>query len=266
MSIDAVLEGRARWCVSQGDCLATLPRLPDAAVDVVVTDPPYSAHVHKSVRSAKRMTMPDVEDSVCRTRRTVDLGFEHLSGHVRRNAARQFARVGKRWTLVFSDIESDWLWRLSLTAAGLEYIRTPVWHRIGGAPQFTGDRPATGVEAITLAHPKGRKRWNGGGKSGVYSFPIAANRFGADTRVHETQKPLELMLALVEDFTEPNDIVLDAFCGSGTTGVAAVRLGRRFIGIEQKPQHAQTAIERLMAEEQQLDLKDARRGQESLFR
>lgn len=277
MSIVDVLEGRAKYYVAHGDCRQIVLTLPDGAVDVTLADPPYSEHVHKSVRSARRAELADVDEYPCRTRRTVDLGFDHLGGYTRRWIAKHIARVTKRWSAVFADVESGWLWRLSFNGTGLDYIRTIEWHRIGGAPQFSGDRPAVGVESITLAHPKGRKRWNGGGKQGVYlaevdelpasyRVPIVANRIGGrQDRVHTTQKPLELMLALVDDFTEPGEVVFDPFCGSGTTGVAALRRGRRFIGIEGKEDNAAIARERLEAEEKQLDLADARAGQESLF-
>ena len=73
------------------------------------------------------------------------------------------------------------------------------------------------------------------------------------------------MLELVELFTDPGDIVLDPFCGSGTTGVACIRLGRRFIGIEKDAKYAAVAQERLLAESQGLNLRDARAGQLPMF-
>ena len=64
---------------------------------------------------------------------------------------------------------------------------------------------------------------------------------------------------------ETNDVVLDPFCGSGTTGVAAIRSGRRFIGIERDHAYAQVARERILAEKDGLALRDARAGQRGLF-
>lgn len=253
------------WQMLRGDCVELLPSV--GKVDHLISDPPYSEHVHRSVRTSGRNVAPDVVDFACRTRRTVDLGFEHLDEGIRVAVALWAAVNVARWTAVFSDIESSHLWREELEAQGLNYKRTAVWVRQGGAPQFTGDRPASGVEAITLAHPKGRSRWNGGGKAGVYTHPVVQNRLGQrGSRVHPTQKPLALMLALVEDFTSPGDLVLDPFAGSGTTGVACLRLGRRFIGIEQDAEHYETARERLEAEERGLSLQAARAGQEALFR
>jgi modification methylase len=73
------------------------------------------------------------------------------------------------------------------------------------------------------------------------------------------------MEALVADFTDPGDIILDPFCGSGTTGVAAIRLGRRFVGIERDPTYAQLARDRISAEVSGSTLSAQRAGQVALF-
>lgn len=265
-TIEQVFAGEARWCVVHGDCLDVLPMLPERSVDHVITDPPYSEHIHKSVRSSGRLGLLDVEKFECRTRRQVDLEFVHLSSVVRRGVARGVASAVRRWVLTFSDVESCWMWRLSYRAAGLDYVKTAEWHRLNGAPQFTGDRPAQSFETITLCHPRGRKRWNGGGKQGFYEYPIVLSRSGhRGERVHPTQKPHGLMAALIEDFTDPDDLILDPFCGSGTTGVAALRLGRRFIGIEREEKWAELSRERLRAEESGSTLAARRAGQTTLF-
>lgn len=256
------------WEILHGDCRDVLPTL--GPVDHILADPPYSARTHEGVRSAghgeRQLLDGNGRQSPSTTRRVVDLGFDHLSPETRRAVARAAARLCRRWCLIFSDTESAWLWRISLEAAELRYVRTAFWDRIGGAPQFTGDRPAVACEAITVAHRPGRKAWNAGGKRGLYSFPIVANRSGHRTdRVHPTQKPLDLMRALVEDFTDPGDTVLDPFCGSASTGVACVQLGRHFIGVERDERWVETARARLQAEQEGSTLTAARAGQRALF-
>lgn len=83
----------------------------------------------------------------------------------------------------------------------------------------------------------------------------------ANEHVHPTQKPIALMLELVSLFTDPDETILDPFTGSGTTGVACLRLGRKFIGIEKDPTYFALACERLRAEEQGSTLQAARAGQ-----
>lgn len=148
-----------------GDCRDVLPQLDSGVAQHVITDPPYSEKVHSNVRSAKMRANDRGGKFGADVRRNVDLGFEHLAPELRAFCAGEFARLASRWVLVFSDVESDHLWRDDLTAAGLDYVRTGAWIKVGSTPQFSGDRPATGFEAITIAHPSGRKRWNGGGVS-----------------------------------------------------------------------------------------------------
>lgn len=217
-----------------GDCLDVL-QLFDA-VDHVITDPPYSAHVHAS-------TMRGAAGWKGEIAQRSDLGFAALDDVSRRVCGGWFGSHVRRWMLVFSDTESAHLWRYEILA---DYVRTMFWRKVGGAPQFTGDRPAVACEAITVCHRAGKKRWNGGGKQGFYDVPIVLSRGGSsEVRCHTTQKPEALMAALIADFTDENDLILDPFAGSGTTGVAAKRLGRRAILIEREEKYCEVAAKRL---------------------
>lgn len=240
------------WTLHHGDCLAGMATLPDRSIDVVITDPPYSEHVHASGRRAGKGWRKGGGASLAVDR---PLGFDCLSPETMAAAAEHFGRLARRWVLVFCDAESTHLWRASLVSAGLEYVRTGLWLKSNGAPQFTGDRPAVGHEEIVIAHPKGRKRWSGGGKQAVYDIPIVLNRNGArNERIHTTQKPLALMDALVRDFTERGELVLDPFAGSATTGVACIRNGRRFVGWEQDAKYHALGTKRLDATREQFAL------------
>jgi len=84
-------------------------------------------------------------------------------------------------------------------------------------------------------------------------------------RFHPTQKPILLMQKILMDFTNPNDLILDPFCGSGTTCVAAKVLGRRYIGIDISPEYCKIAEDRLRAVDTGVPVKEARAGQGALF-
>jgi DNA modification methylase len=222
--------------IYHGDCRDVLPTI--GPVDHCITDPPYSEHVHGKQRrggSAHR-------GGVCGGK---ELGFEALDAFTRSVVSERIAAQVRRWALVFSDAESCGDWREALTLAGVEYVRTGVWVKEGSTPQFTGDRPATGHEVITLAHGKTRKRWNGGGSHAVWRYPIVAGGSHNAPRLHTTQKPEPLMAELVALFTDAGETILDPFAGSGTTLVAAKRLGRKAIGIELNEKYCEVAANRL---------------------
>jgi len=233
--------------IYHGDCLDVLPTL--AQVDHVITDPPYSEHVHGKSRQGSRPLTGSVSggrySAPANFRREKEFGFDAMTEELRIQVARSVHHLVRRWVLVFSDVESSHLWRERLTQTGLDYCRTGAWVKVGATPQFTGDRPAAGFEAITICHPKGRKRWNGGGSHAVWSVPIVLNRGGSDPRLHTTQKPEALMLSLVGLFTDEGETILDPFMGSGTTLAAAKRLGRKAIGIERDERYCEVAAKRL---------------------
>ncbi len=239
-------------------CLGTagLARLGARSVDHVITDPPYSAHVHAQAMRGLTATRGKSEKNEIRAR--ADLGFAPLTAADRRRAARHFARVARRWILVFCDVESSHLWRRDLERAGARYLRTGAWVKAGGAPQFSGDRPAVGFEAIVICHAGGggRMRWNGRGRPAIWTVPTAIDRdrTGRNKRRHPTQKPLALMAALIRDFTDAGELVCDAYAGSGTTGVAAAELGRDFVGWEEKEIWHRIAMRRIASAREQLEL------------
>lgn len=84
----------------------------------------------------------------------------------------------------------------------------------------------------------GRMKWNGGGHRAVWTV-------NKENGPHPTMKPLALIEEWVRLFSNPDDLVLDPFMGSGTSGVAAVRLGRRFVGVEKDPAYFEIAKARI---------------------
>lgn len=220
----------------QGDCIAGLATLEDLSVDASISDPPFEAEAHTKQRRVKRGEAMATES----------LPFAAITGDQRLRVAGEMARVTKRWCLVFCQVEATQAWADAFIAGGLEYIRTMVWIKPDAMPQFTGDRPGMGYESIVVAHRKGRKRWNGGGRTGVFEYN---KNGGPGAAPHPTTKPLPLMRELVELFTEPGDLVLDPFMGSGSTLVACKMLGRRGIGWELDQSYYEIACRRVAGDE-----------------
>ena len=223
-------------------------------VDHVVADPAYRDKVHSHHRTTRR--------GAGGVRARQDLGFEALTPDVRRRAAAAFAAVVRRWVVVFSDLEGAGAWCDDLADVGLEPVQVGLWVKTNATPQLTGDRPASPGEALVVAHAKrGRrtiaKRWNGGGRPLLYRGPserAGERRSGGATKEHPTQKPLWLMEAVLRELTDPGELVADPFAGSGTTLVAAVRLGRAARGWERVEPWARAAQRRIASTRPQLDL------------
>lgn len=244
-----------------GDCIPWLESLGDASVDVTIADPPYSEHVHaKSLTTKGQDKKRRRSDPIRR-----DLGFQPLTPSLRRDFAIEVARVTKRWVLIFSDEENIGAWRYDLQGAGLEVIRVCPWIKPNGAPQMTGDRPGSAWEPIVVAHRSrgGKpvaKHWNGGGHKGYF-----VHNLPKEQRVHQTEKPVSLMLELVHLFSDRGELVADPFAGAATTGVACIRLGRRFLGAELDASIADIATRRLAAESEGHGLREHDAGQATLF-
>lgn len=204
----------------RGDCLEVMATLPDGCVDVAVTDPPYGEQTHLGARTG--------------TGNAVLVTFNSISEATFLDLCRESVRVAKRWVVM----TCEWRHAAKLEESGLPLVRLGVWHKPNGAPQFTGDRPGTGWEAVAILHREGKKRWNGGGHHAVW----VANKISGE---HPTQKPLALVRKWIEQFSDKEETIFDPFCGSGTTGVASLERGRKFIGVEIDQKYFDIACRRI---------------------
>lgn len=236
------------WQLFNGDCVAGMRVDNDsiaAMAGCTITDPPFSEDTHAPALIRKRRDGGKARDVI---------SFAAATDTLILDASAEIVRLTKRWIIVFGDEGSLPKWRAALESNGAEWIRLGIWVKSDAAPQMTGDRPGQGHELFAVLHaPRaaGRTRWNGGGRHARYTGP--AQESGV-TRVHPTQKPLWLMSAIVRDFTDPGELVCDPFAGSGSTGVAAVQEGRRFVGWELDAAHCASARARLAAAREQPEL------------
>lgn len=182
-----------------GDCRELLSAL--GAVDHVITDPPYTDHTHAKQWIGAALTS-DGKPRVSTAHKS--LGFDPITATDRAFCASAFSVLVKRWVLIFTDIEGVEGWRSAVLDGGLDYVRACVWDKVDSAPQFTGDRPASAAEMIVCAHPKGKKRWNGGGTRNVFRHAVNAQK-GA--KPHPSTKPEPLMVELISLFTDGGETI-----------------------------------------------------------
>lgn len=203
--------------VVNGDCIDVMRSLPWASVDFILTDPPYLVNYRdRSGRSVAN-----------------DAG----NGAWLKPAFRQMHRVLRPDSLCVSfygwnkvDLFMD-AWK----SAGFTVVGHIVFRkRYGSNARFLEYRHES---AYLLA--KGRPLLPASPVPDVLDWEYSGNK------LHPTQKPVQPLKTLIGAFTKPGAIVLDPFCGSGSTLIAAQQLGRRFIGIELDEQHHRTAGNRI---------------------
>ncbi len=223
-----------RFSLHLGDCVEGMLALEDRSVDHVIADPEYSERVHE------RFGTEDRNDG---TEARGDIGFAPLTEKSARAYAAQYCRVARGWIILFCDEVSLVLWKEAIECSGGEYIRKGTWVKTNPAPQMSGDRPAVGTEEIVIAHAprvSGRMKWNGGGKPATYHFPVVQG----PERIHPAQKPIDLICAIMTDFTDMDSLILDSHLGSGAHARAAIKTGRRLIGWEKDPEKFKKALDK----------------------
>jgi DNA modification methylase len=213
--VEPVIIGNAELWL--GDCREILPTLPK--VDAVVTDPPYGIG-EAAGKNASRGKLAVSKD----------YGNDEWDNEPVTAETMALVRNAARWCIVFggnyydSPATSCWL----------------VWDKENGASDFAD------CELAWTNLPKAVRRikymWNG---------MLRAN--GEQRGDHPTQKPVGVMKWCVGHLPDPAQTILDPFMGSGTTGVAAVQMGRKFIGIEREEKYFQIARRRIEDAQRQGD-------------
>ena len=204
----------------RADAFEVLPALDP--VDVIITDPPYGARTHGGARTLMAGRPVSLVDFEC----IAEERFIAFCSHA--------VRLARRWVV----LSCEWQYVAALEKAGLPLVRFGLWLKPDAAPQFSGDRPGVGWEAVAILHREGKKHWNGGGHHAVWVCNVERGE-------HPTQKPVTLLMQWVKMFADAGQTVLDPFMGSGTTGVACARLGCRFIGIERRADYFELACRRI---------------------
>lgn len=241
---------RDRIDLMMGDCLECMAEIEPGSVDLVLTDPPYGTTACKW-------------DAV--------IPFEPMWAAVKRVLKRNGAAVftaSQPFTSALGasnlpELRYSWSWRKSAATGHLNAKRMPM-SDFEDVLVFYRSQPTYNPQGLIPYGKLTRRGGNGGcygdsGKENLQEFTNYPRRTldiaSEGGTVHPTQKPVALMEYLIRTYTNEGDVVLDFTMGSGTTGVAAMNTGRRFIGIERDEHYFEIACKRI---EDALEAADAR--------
>lgn len=226
--------------IRQADALATLESLETGSVDAVVTDPPYCSggFSETAKRQAKGQGLRRETINAAGWFAADNMGSAGLVWLLRSVAIQSMRILRDGGTLsVFTDWRMVPLLAPALESSGLRYNAMVVWDK-GAIGLGRGFRPQ---HEIILHLCKGVATYHNKHTPNVLTVP----RPVASERHHQTEKPVALMRQIVSLVSPPDGLVVDPFCGSGSTAVACLAEGRRFVGCDFDAANVETALERI---------------------
>ncbi len=243
--------------IIRGDCVAQMAALPAASIDLVFADPPYNLQLRGDLKRPDDSRVDAVDDS-----------WDQFASFA---AYDDFTRA---WLLACRRLmkKNATLWVIGsyhnifrvgalLQDLGFWILNDVIWRKTNPMPNFRGRRFTNAHETlIWAAREQDAKGYTfnyealKAGNEDVqarsdWTIPLCTGEERLKTadgkKLHPTQKPEALLARVLLAASRPGDVVLDPFCGSGTTGAVARRFGRHFIGIEREAAYADAAEERL---------------------
>lgn len=231
-----------------GDCLQIMPSIADGTFDAIITDPPYNVSREDAIsrNGGKFGLAKDI---------SLDFGDWDKGQVLWRDFIDHFARLLRPngvLVMFYDKLELGEIAKYLRDTYGFKPRHIGVWVKRNPAPQARKVKWQNGTEFFLVATKN-----DGGGHHFNYSLGQSPDYFITSVNYkheHPTQKPLELMEWIVSYWTFDGDAVLDPFMGAGTTGVACVKLGRNFVGIERDTEFFNVAKARITLAEMERPL------------
>jgi modification methylase len=243
--------------IIQGDCLEELKKLPDGSVDLVFADPPYNLQLGGELLRPDNSKVDAVDDDWDRFE-----SFEAYDTFTKawlKECRRVLKEDGALW--VIGSYHNIFRVGATLQDLGFWLLNDIVWRKSNPMPNFKGTRFTNAHETlIWAAKSRGGRRYTFNYDAmkmandelqmrSDWTFPLCTGeerlKDATGAKAHPTQKPEALLHRVILASTRPGDVILDPFFGTGTTGAAAKRLGRRFIGVERETAYVKVARERI---------------------
>lgn len=253
---DTLADWRGR--IHQGDCVTVMNALPAGSVDLVFADPPYNLQLRKDLHRPDQTRVMGVDEDWDRFASPAE--YDQFTRDWLTAARRVLKPGGALW--VIGSYHNIYRIGAVLAELGFWILNDVIWSKPNAMPNFRGTRLQNQTEILLWAslgptakytfNYQALKSFNDDKQLGnVWEIPICSGgeRLKADDgdTLHSTQKPEALLYRVLLSSSNAGDVVLDPFFGTGTTGAAAKRLGRDFIGIDRDPAYIDAATKRIAA-------------------
>jgi modification methylase len=241
--------------ILQDDCVKAMARLPDGCIDMVFADPPYNLQLGGDLFRPEGGRVDAVDDDWDKfdTFQT----YDDFTRAWLKEARRILKPNGTLW--VIGSYHNIFRVGAALQDAGYWILNDIIWRKSNPMPNFRGTRFTNAHETLIWASRSEDSRYTFNYRAmkalndelqmrSDWVLPICAGGERVKTdgvKAHPTQKPEALLYRVLLACTNPGDVVLDPFFGTGTTGAVARRLGRNWIGIERESRYIKVARERI---------------------
>ncbi len=240
-----------------GDCIAAMAALPERSVDLIFADPPYNLQLAQALHRPEGGEVDAVTDAWDRFDSFAD--YDAFTKAWLAAARRVLKDDGAIWTI--GSYHNIFRVGTALQDAGFWLLNDIVWRKANPMPNFKGTRFTNAHETLIWAAKSADARYTFNYQAmkalneelqmrSDWHLPICTGteRIRTDgIKAHPTQKPEALLYRVLLACTQPGDLVLDPFFGTGTTGAVAKLLGRRWLGIEREPRYVAVAERRIAA-------------------
>ena len=217
------------------DCMKLLKSLPDESVNLIATDPPYPVTSRGSAGNSGGMLQKDInKKGQVFTHNNIDCS----------EYAPEFYRLLKDGSHCYVMTNHINLIKMlnTFTDCGFHFIKSLVWDK---GNKIMGQYYMSQFEYILFFRKGKGVKINNCGTSDILSVPNKKTKDEDGKNLHDTEKPVELMRILIENSTQPNDIVIDPFVGVGSTALACIKSNRRFICCELDNKYCNIAKNRI---------------------
>jgi len=242
-----------------GDCIAVMAELPAGSVDLIFADPPYNLQLAGELHRPNNSRVDGVAEAWDKFGDFA--AYDRFTDSWLTAARRLLKDDGALW--VIGTYHNIFRVGARLQDLGFWLLNDVIWRKTNPMPNFRGRRFTNAHETLLWCakHREARYTFNYEAMKSLndelqmrsdWLLPICNGqerlKDQEGRKLHPTQKPEALLHRVILASTRPGELVLDPFFGTGTTGVVAKRLGRRYLGIERDAGYAATARQRLAAE------------------